>query len=180
MNNEEIILIRRLKEGNKKIFEEIYRFYYPRLFNYCMSYTGSPEDSQEIIQTIFLRLWIRRNEIKINQSLKAYLYSATKNESLNYINRNKIKDKYSQFKMDGEKPVQENVQQKMEKEELETLIKRAILKLPDKRRRIFELSRFEGLKYEEIAKKLSVSVKTVETQMTKALKTLRKALKDYL
>jgi RNA polymerase sigma-70 factor (ECF subfamily) len=180
MNSEDTKFMRGLKNGDKKIFEEIYRSYYPRLFNYCLSYIGNPEDAQEIIQTIFLRLWIRRDEIKINLSLKAYLYSATKNESLNYLNHNKVKDKYSQFKMEAEKPLQENIQQKLEKEELERLIKRAILKLPDKRRKIFELSRFDGLKYDDIAKKLSVSVKTVETQMSKALKSLRKSLKDYL
>ncbi len=180
MNNEDKRLIKGLKNGDRKIFEEIYRFYYPQLFGYCLSYIGNSEDAKEIIQTIFLRLWIRRKELKINLSLKAYLYIAAKNESLNYINHNKIKDRYSQFTMDAEKPAQENIQQKMEKEELEFLIKRTILKLPDKRRKIFELSRFEGLKYDDIAKKLSVSVKTVESQMTKALKTLRKALKDYL
>ena len=173
-------LISGLKNGDKKIFEEIYRFYYLPLFKYCFNYIGNEKDAEEIIQTIFLRLWVKRDNLNINISLKAYLYGSTKNESLNYLNHKKIENKYSQHKIETTKQTTDNFQSKYENEELEILIKQAILKLPEKRRKIFEMSRYDGLKYSDIAEKLSVSVKTVETQMTKALKTLRKSLKDYL
>ncbi len=180
MDNNEQELLSGLKNGNKKTFEEIYRLYFIPLSYYCVAYVGNMDEAEEIIQNLFLRLWIKRKEIVINSSLKAYLYRSVQNDALNYLNHEKIKEKYFTYKEKVKDNFNDNVQHKLENEELEILIKRALLMLPEKRREIFELSRFEGLKYAEIAKKLSVSIKTVETQMSRALKSLRKMLKDYL
>lgn len=173
-------LIKGLKNGNKEIFEEIYRLHYIPLCNYCAFYVGRMEDAEEIVQNLFLHLWVKRSEIHIRVSLQSYLHRAVKNESLNFLNHQKMKQKYvaQKIKLNGN-PFP-SVQHTLEKEELEILIRQSILKLPENRRKIFEMSRFEGLKYSEIAKKLSVSVKTVETQMSRSLKILRKSLKDYL
>ena len=173
-------LIKGLKNNDKEVFEEIYRLYYIPLCYYCAAYVGRVEDAEEIVQSLFLRLWIKRSKIKIDTSLKSYLYRAIQNDSYNYLNRKKIEGKFMLHKERMNGSPFESVQHTIEKDELEGLIKQAILKLPLKRRRIFEMSRFQGLKYSEIADKLSVSVKTVETQMGKALKMMRKALKDYL
>ncbi len=173
-------LIKGLKVGDKKVFEEIYRLYFVPLSYYCAAYTGTMEDAEEIVQSVFLKLWIKRDDIIIESSLKAYLYKAVQNEAINLLNHNKVKKKYEHHIDELNKNTNENVQHKMEKEELERIIKRAMLRLPKKRRRIFEMSRFEGLKYSEIAERLSLSVKTVEAQMSKALKSLRKSLKDYI
>ncbi len=180
MDRKQKRLIQGLKEGDKKVFEEIYRLYFVPLAYYCVAYTGNMEDAEEIVQSVFLKLWVRKNEIVIDTSLRAYLYKAVQNEAINLLNHNKIKSKYKSHVERLNKNAFENVQHKMENDELERIIRRAMLALPEKRRRIFELSRFEGLKYAEIAERLSLSVKTVEAQMSKALKTLRKALKEYL
>lgn len=171
--------IKGIKNGDKHIFEEVYRENYIPLCYYCLRYVETLEDSEEIVQDLFVKIWEKRSELKINTSLKAYLYRSVQNYALNFLNKKKTQDRYlmihsrqinDSFNIDRNELVEE---------ELRILLKHAILKLPEKRRRIFEMSRFEGLKYSRIAEKLSISVKTVEAQMTKALKYLRIVLKDY-
>ncbi len=172
-------LIIGLKNGDKSIFEEVYREYYIPLCYYSLKYVESIEDSEEIVQDLFLKLWEKHEELEINSSLKAYLYRAVQNYALNYLNKKKTQEKYILHQGWQSYDYAENGLQKLETEELRIILKHALLKLPEKRRRIFELSRFDGLKYGKIAVQLSISVKTVETQMTKALKYLRIILKEY-
>jgi len=173
-------LLEGLKKGDKLIFEEIYREYYIPLCYYCLRYTENFEDSEEIVQELFLKLWEKHEELEINSSLNAYLYRAIQNYALNFLSKEKTKDKY--IVLNDKQPYDtfENGLVKLEEEELRKILKLAILKLPEKRRRIFELSRFDGYKYRKIANQLSISVKTVENQMTKALKYLRVVLKEYV
>jgi len=173
-------LLEGLKNGDKLIFEEIYREYYIPLCYYCLRYTENFEDSEEIVQELFLKLWEKHKELEINSSLNAYLYRAIQNYALNFLSKEKTKDKYIVLHDRQPYDTFENGLVKLEEEELRKILKLAILKLPEKRRRIFELSRFDGLKYGKIASQLSISVKTVETQMTKALKYLRVVLKEYV
>ena len=172
-------LIEGLKSGDKLIFEEVYREYYIPLCYYCLRYVENFSDSEEIVQDLFLKLWEMHEELEINSSLNAYLYRAVQNYALNFLNKKRTHEKY--IVVQGQQPygTYESGQVKLEMEELREVLKLAVLKLPEKRRRIFELSRFDGLKYGKIASQLSISVKTVETQMTKALKYLRVTLKDY-
>lgn len=169
-----------LKEGDKEIFEEIYRLYYAPLCFYCMRYVGDMEEAKEIVQGLFLKIWIKRDDIEINTSVKSYLYRAVQNYALNYLQQQKIKQKYIIEKEHFPVHQSQNGQLKLEEEELKKVIKRAILKLPEKRRKIFELSRFEDMKYNQIAEHLAISVKTVEAQMSKSLSYLRVVLKEYL
>jgi len=173
-------LINGLRKGDKKIFEEIYRSYYTPLCFYCLRYVGEMEEAKEAVQTIFLNLWLRRKEIEINTSVKSYLYKAVQNYALNQLQLEKTKQKYIIRKAHFAKLNRENGELKMEEEELKKVIKLAILNLPEKRREIFELSRFEDMKYAQIAKHLAISVKTVEAQMSRSLTYLRKVLKEYL
>ncbi len=169
-----------LKEGNKEIFEEVYRRYYSPLCFYCVRYVGDIEEAKEIVQSLFLKIWIKRNELNINTNVKSYLYRAVQNYALNHLHQQKIKQKYIINKAHFPKQISENGQLKLEEEELRNMIKSAVLKLPDRRRKIFELSRYENMNYTQIANHLTISVKTVEAQMTKSLKYLRQVLKEYL
>jgi RNA polymerase sigma-70 factor (ECF subfamily) len=173
-------LINGLKDGDKKVFEEIYRLYYSPLCFYCLRYVGDMEEAKELVQGMFLKVWIKRDTIDINTSLKSYLYRAVQNHALNHLQQQKIKQKYVIDKAHFPAQPSENGQLKMEEEELKKVIKNAILNLPEKRRKIFELSRFENMKYSQIAKHMSISVKTVEAQMSKSLQYLRIVLKEYL
>jgi RNA polymerase sigma-70 factor (ECF subfamily) len=173
-------LINGLKDGDKKVFEEIYRLYYSPLCFYCLRYVGDMEEAKELVQGMFLKVWIKRDTIDINTSLKSYLYRAVQNHALNHLQQQKIKQKYVIDKAHFPAQPSENGQLKMEEEELKKVIKNAILNLPEKRRKIFELSRFENMKYNQIAEHMSISVKTVEAQMSKSLQYLRIVLKEYL
>lgn len=174
-------IIEGLKKGDKLIFEQVYREYYIPLCYFCLKYVENFEDSEEIVQDLFLKLWEMHEELEINSSVNAYLYRAVQNYALNFLSKKKTKEKYFTVQGQGQQPYNtlDNGLVKLEEEELRVILKLAILKLPEKRRRIFELSRFDGLKNGNIADRLSISVKTVETQMTKALKYLRVVLKEY-
>ncbi len=173
-------IIEGLKSGDKLIFEEIYREYYMPLCYYCLRYVDDIEDSEEIIQDLFLKLWDKRKELVINSSLKAYLYRSVQNYAFNYLSKKKTREKYYSLQARQIYNSFDNGYSKLEEDELRSILKYAILQLPEKRRRIFELSRFDGMKYNNIANYLSISVKTVEAQMSKALKYLRIVLKDYI
>lgn len=172
-------LIDGLKAGDKSIFDEIFKMYYTPLCHYCMRYVSDLEVAEEIVQDLFFKLWLKRDDLLIHSSLQSYLYQAVKNHSLNYIYQLKIQEKHRKYVGFNVKDSHDPVDN-LEEIDLEILIREAVLKLPAKRREVFELSRHEGLKYAQIAEKLDISVKTVEAQMSKALEHLRIVLKEYL
>ncbi len=172
-------LINGLREGDRKIFEEIFNEYYIPLLHQVQRFTGDSQVAEEIVQDMFCKIWVKHNELIITKSLKSYMYRAVKNHCLNYIKHEKIRLQYHQyigFSVRGEQPFIDGIENK----EIKLKIGEALLKLPNRRREIFELSRYEGMKYADIAKKLNISVKTVEAQMSKALYELRKSLKDFM
>lgn len=176
---EEQILFEKTKMGDEKAFETIFRLYYPHLCLYASRVLKNTAAAEEIVQELFVLLWERREETEIETSVKNYLFKAVKNHCLNYIKHNQIKNEYSRkilaetntFSPDDEIETQTELFQKIEE---------SISELPEKRQEIFRLSRQEGLKYREIAEKMNISVKTVETQMGLAIKTLREKLRDFL
>ena len=129
---------------------------------------------------MFWRLLEIRDGIKVHTSLKAYLYRSVYNECMNYLKHQKVKHAYQTHTMNLEKNQYEDAAAQLQYRELEKKVKHAINNLPEQCRTIFQLSRFENLKYREIAAQLDLSVKTVETQMSRALKKLRIQLADYL
>ena len=176
-NNDSII--NGLQNGDRSIFEDLYKQYYVPLCYYCVKYIDKIEDAEEIVQDVFFKLWEKHAEIEINSSINAYLHRAVQNSALNQINKRKIVDRYMVSQDNNTSLSFDDGQKKMEDDELRLVLKKAILELPEKRREIFELSRYDGLKYSSIADQLSISVKTVESQMGKALKYLRVVLKEY-
>lgn len=179
MTEEDHILITGLKNGDRKIFERIFRAYYSELCGYSLRFVLDPLIAEEIVQDLFCKMWIRREDLVITTSLKSYLYKATGNHSLNHIRHLEIQRKYVDFvgfevdEVSGGNHYESDA-------ELSEQVSKAIMQLPEKRREIFQLSRFEGLKYHEIADKLGINVKTVETQMTRALDYLRHYLREFI
>jgi RNA polymerase sigma-70 factor (ECF subfamily) len=127
-----------------------------------------------------LRIWENRSDFEWEKPAKSYLFTSVYNRSLNYIRDNRKLIRQDNFQalhlVADESAYSEN----LETAELESRIKQTLQRLPEKCRQVFELSRFEQKKYSEIAMQLNISVKTVETQMSKALHVLREELKDYL
>ena len=169
-----------IRQGNERIFEEIFRKYYQSLSNYANSILKEMDEAEEIVQNLFLGIWEKRSDLEITISLKSYLYRAVHNHCLNRIKHLKVREEYQQYANNFYDVSHESVSNTVIKNELEGKIDEAIKKLPEQCRLIFSMSRFDELKYYEIAEKLSLSPKTVENQIGKALKILRIELAEYL
>jgi len=157
-------------------FEEIFKMHYKALCNAANKILDDKDASEDVVQDVFLKLWSKRNELSVIQSIKSYLYRATINTSLNYLESNK---KIIRLQ-DSEFTTAVNGGEELQHKELETKINEAINQLPPKCKVIFVLSRYEGMKYQQIADHLEISIKTVENQMGKALQMLRERLKPFL
>jgi RNA polymerase sigma-70 factor (ECF subfamily) len=171
-------LFNRLKQNDVKAFEAIFNAYYAPLCLFASQFLGDDEKAEEIVQDLFVNVWSKRHSLHIDRSLKNYLFHAVKNQCLNWIQHTKIRAKHAEN-------VKENFMRQMNESDyflevgLSEKIAESIESLPEKRRQIFKLSREQGLKYQEIADMLGLSVKTVETHMGLALKQLREQLRDY-
>jgi RNA polymerase sigma-70 factor (ECF subfamily) len=167
-------------QGDERIFEQVFRKYYAGLCTYGRSILHDADEAEEIVQNVFVSIWEKREEIEITQSLKSYLYRAVHNHCLNRIKHQKVRDEHQQYALYYQEVSYESVSQTVYKNELEQQLAKAIEKLPEQCRIIFKLSRFDELRYQEIADQLGLSVKTIENQIGKALKILRTELADYL
>lgn len=175
----EILLFNRIRKGDIKAFEQVFRTYYTPLRMYAASLTGEMEAAEEIIQELFYVFWKEREQIHILHSLKSYLYGAVRNRSFQYLEHLDVRHRYQEVMKAKETEDDLTPLEELEYNELLRLIDQAISQLPERRQRIFKMHRFEGMKYAEIAEILSLSVKTVEAEMTKALQTLRKEIEIY-
>lgn len=169
-----------VRSGDKNAFEMMFKSYYQPLCRYANTFVNDPEEAEEIVQGSFINIWEKRQAIDINTSVKAYLYRAIRNACLNALKHQKVKHLYAQNEIHTGERYFEASDESTLRDELETKIRKAIQVLPEQCRIIFQLSRFEELKYQEIADQLNLSVKTVENQMGKALKIMREQLRDYL
>lgn len=164
------------KEG----FELMFRAHYPRLCAFAATFLNDKEEAEEIVQTMFCRLWEQRDSLDITISLQAYLFRAVRNACLNQIKKTQIRDAYKVMNLEEINNNPEFQPDRTTEKELRQRIEKAIAELPEQCRLVFKLSRFEELKYKEIAEQLNISIKTVENQMGKALKRLRLDLADFL
>jgi RNA polymerase sigma-70 factor (ECF subfamily) len=158
----------------------LFKTHYQPLCRYANTYLKDPDGAEEVVQAAFIGFWEKRAGISIETSLKSYLYRAVRNACLNELKHEQVKQKYlAGQNHEGEKTSAPSDQIAIH-EELEDQVRKAIDRLPEQCRLIFTMSRFEELKYQEIADQLNLSVKTVENQMGKALKLMRISLKEYL
>jgi RNA polymerase sigma-70 factor (ECF subfamily) len=172
------ILVARLKNKDKAAFEEIYTAYFGMLVNYAFRYLDRYEDCKEVVQDVFIKFWDKCEHLADDTSVKSYLYRSVQNTCLNQIKRSKVQDQYIQYVIQRlENDLEENTIADQETSRMERILAE-IENLPPRCAEIFKLSRFEGLKYQEIADHLDLSIKTVEVQMGKALKQLRQSLID--
>ncbi len=170
-------IVSELTLDNKEVFEHLFRTYYHQLCRFSMKYVREKEATEEIVQDIFLYLWEKRHSLNITQSLKAYLYTATRNRSLNYIKANISRVEISGDLAEEDQPLYDPQTSQLDPQDLKRIISEAIEMLPPRCRAIFDLSKNAGLTYQEIAEELEISKKTVEAQMSIALKKLRETLK---
>jgi RNA polymerase sigma-70 factor (ECF subfamily) len=177
---EEKVLINRIIRGDQTAFELVFRFYYPGLVVFASQITLDRREAEEIVQDFFVRFWTKRSNLHEAGSVKSYFFTSVRNSSLNFLKREKVKEK-----LIGElkQLMKDNLLYDPDlyiQSVLQDDIRNAFEKLPPKTREVFMMSRFRGKKNDEIANELNLSKRTVETHITHALKILREELKDYL
>jgi RNA polymerase sigma-70 factor (family 1) len=171
----------RIKYGDVQAFELFFRKFNVRLCVFANKFLNDPETAQEIVQDAFLRIWEGRSEIDPDDSLKSYIFKTVQNMSINKLRKKKVESKYIEiYKMVYVDQHDFSSYELHLANELEEHLEDTVSRLPRSCREIFKLSRHEGLKYSEIADILSISPKTVEAQMSKALRILRLRLNVYL
>ena len=180
MSLPEQLQIKALSEGDITHFEMLFRTYYQPLCRYAYTFLQDKEDAEEIVQSTFLLVWEKRESLAIRTSVKPYLYAMVRNACLNVLKHNKIKERHAGEELAMADKGHDAVMHTVSSNELEHRIRLAMEELPDQCRVVFKLSRFEELKYSEIAEELNISIKTVENHMGKALRIMREQLKDYL
>ena len=177
----DLLEFKKVKDGDVKAFERIFRQYYTPLIRYAFSITGQKEAAEEIIQDIFYILWKDRGTIQILQSFHGYLYKSVRNRAIQYMQGLSIREQYDgDFSKRKDPAVEPTPDELLEYKELENILTKTIQKLPERRRQIFNMHRIHGIRYRDIAESLSISVKTVEAEMTKAYRTLRKEVDKYI
>ncbi len=167
-----------IKNGNQKAFEVVFKALYGDLCRYAYSILKDKDESEDLVQNTFVIFWEKRDQILIMGSLKSYLYKSVYNHFLNKIKHLGVRQEHqNHFKYTNSEAYSDtgNVAN-----ELENRIDQAIERLPTQCGKIFKMSRYEELKYQEIADVLDISVKTVENQIGKALKLMRLELSEYL
>jgi RNA polymerase sigma-70 factor (ECF subfamily) len=163
-----------------KEFEELFKTYYSELCHFALKYTKNEENAEETVQDVFFNLWEKRNRISIKTSVKSYLFIAVRNKCLQEINHLKVIRKYEKSIDKDTEIVAHNPADDMIYSESMELFNEALKTMPEKCRTVFKMSRFDGMKYMEIAYELSVSVKTVEAYISRALKHFRNYFPEYI
>jgi RNA polymerase sigma-70 factor (family 1) len=173
-------IVNAIRRGDQAAFENTFRKYYNRLCNYANGLLKETDEAEEVVQTVFLTIWEKRSDLEITLSLKSYLYRAVHNHCLNRFKHATVREVHRDYTQHYVPQSYESVTEEIHANELEERIELAVASLPEQCQIAFRMSRFEDLKYQEIADRLGISVKTVENQIGKALKILRTALADYL
>jgi RNA polymerase sigma-70 factor (ECF subfamily) len=171
-------IIRRIRQGDVGQFESLFRSSYVSLVRYAKTLIKDHDTAEEIVQDLFFRIWKDKEKLEIESSLNGYLFRSVHNKCLHYVEHNKVVVRHAEEMSHRQPESQESPLDILRYKELQAKIARILERLPERCGQIFYMSRFEGLKYAEIAEKLSVSVKTVESNMGRALKEFRKELTE--
>lgn len=174
-------LVARIQQHDDKAFEQVFKTYYAELCGYAQKFLDDLDMAEEIVQELFCHIWDKRNALAIQDTLRAYLFRSVRNRCLNYFRHIKIREAHQQ-EVIAQNYITDNhtAHEAIKALELDEKINAVIDQLPPQCRQVFTMNRFEGKKYKQIADELQISQKAVEAHISKALKTLREELKDYL
>lgn len=178
----ETILIQQLCEGNEHAYKEVYRLHYAVLCAYARQFVNDDFEDESIVDDVILHLWEIRQQLRIDRSLRSYLISCVHNRCMNVIRERKVVPAIVGLPKDEllHEPSTAYPLSTLLEKKLEKKIKQAVDSLPDECRRVFTLSRYEGMTYEGISKELGISVNTVKYHIKRALKILYNRLEPYL
>jgi RNA polymerase sigma-70 factor, ECF subfamily len=174
-------LLEAVSRSDEAAFDALFRTWYAPLCRYASGLTdGDLDEAEDVVQQVFIKFWEQRAGLTVHWSVKAYLYKMVHNRCLNRLRDARIRDQYKMRQAQVLENSFESAGAQVAEQEVNERLRRALTALPPQCRQVFELSRFEELKYREIADHLNISIKTVEAQMGKALRVLREHFADYL
>ena len=180
MNLTDFYIQKKIQGGDIREFERLFTRYYGPLCHHADKILKDMDTAEDLVQEFFYHFWKNRESFTLKLSLNAYLYQSIRNNALHYLEHLAVRKSYAEHVFSEYRDsAQANVPSDAEMKDLGNIINTTLKKMPERCSRIFRMNRFEGLKYREIALILSVSVKTVEAEMGKALQMFRKTLNDY-
>ena len=171
---------KKLQSGDEEYYKSLFHAHYQSLCLYAYNFTEDLDMARDIAQEVFVKLYEKRFNISINTSLKSYLFRSIHNACLNYLKQNKIHASHHKAISDKAEKISDNPEELIIRSELGGKILAEVNSLPPQCSKIFKMNRFDGLKNQEIAERLNLSKRTVETQISKALRILRKKIKNKL
>lgn len=187
MTETEAKLIEKIKSGDDVAFKVIYNKYFPRLYYFIREFIGMDDLTENVVQDTFATLWEKRRTLREDVNISSYLYSVAKNNCLYRLRDQRYQQRFFVSGSPDSKELAQNLKaldsvdtSVLAFHEIEQIIEKTLEELTPQCKRVFMLSRFEGMKNREIAEELHITVKAVEGHMTKSLKIFRTALKDYL
>lgn len=179
LNSDEKLMCE-IKADNMFAFDVLYKKYCKRLYKFAFSILKSSEESENIVQDVFLNLWENRHKVENDSSVKYYVFTIAYNSAISIIRKKAREYQFIEYLKSLQDLSQEPVNIEIEYNELKDKFNDIINHLPDRQKDVYLLHRVEGLKYQEIAERLNVSVNTIENHMSRALKTIRATLGNYL
>lgn len=180
MTIQDLARLKAIKKGNIQEYELLFREFFQPLLFYAVSILKSEANAEEVVQDIFFALWKNKKSLNIHTSFSSYLYKSVHNNCLQVLRKEQRKLKYEQDRQNWNYHETMSPGEILQYNELYDKINTIVEELPENCKTIFKLNRFHGLKYSEIAEKLAISIKTVEANMTKALKHLRRHMDEYV
>jgi len=173
------IVLLQLTESNPAAIEELYNFYYPRLYNFSKSFLKLDDGIDDILQEVFIRIWQNRTKIKTSETFNSFIFTITRNLLLNELRNRfsnlKMKEKVGKLSV----PIEYSFIEQSKYHDLKEKVDRSINELPIRQKEIFTLSRINGFSHKEIAEKLNITTKTVEFHIAKSIVLLRKRLLNF-
>ena len=180
MNENELnVLIGKMKAGDREAFNQLFRRYYTPLLRFCVRFVADTDTAAEIVQDLFVKLWANREKLRLTTGFEPYMLQSVRNAAITFINKERSHAEAHENIYSDESD-NNDPSETLQSNNLEASYQKVLAAMPEKRREVFLASRFEGLKYNEIAEKLGLSQKTVEAHMSAAIKQLREGLKEYL
>ena len=183
-SDKELAWARRIRAGDASAFESLFSAYYASLLRFTFGYVKARSVAEELVQDTFFHLWLQRERWEVRETVRAYLYTATRNRALNWLRRRAMEQRWTDNADDSTDvafvPRMERADERAQMTELDAAIHAAIDQLPPRCRETFVLSRQHHLSHEQIADVMGISVKTVQEQMGRALRALRHSLAEWL
>jgi RNA polymerase sigma-70 factor (ECF subfamily) len=173
------IQIEKMKAGDRESFNQLFRRFYTPLVRFCIRFVADSDVAAEIVQDLFVKVWSNREKLSFNSSFESYMLTSVRNSAITYINKERSHAE-AHLRIYGDETDTTDPSETLQSNNLEESYRQVLKNMPEKRREVFLASRFEGLKYAEIAEKMGLSQKTVEAHMSAAIKQLREGLKEYL